>query len=920
MSSPNRTQIREHHRQLASRLQQLREAAIYIPSNTLPISSHMDTHQSVSPSSSISDPNIAVSSQPTEMTYASIPMTQSYTPMVRENQSMPYTSYASIPTTSYTPQQVFMNPQFSMAPTSMQVVGTPYQAPSHIFSPQNLCNAASHTLGHVLNHGATTFLAPHIGPPMAHMAGHVMGEVATQQMQQHVCSQLPNWQQPTCTSTQSQPYMPMSSWVGTPLHTSQPTYMGQPPMPIMQSPAITRQLPLTPCIPTDSYTMQLQQQNQQQFAHMLHMQQQMQAMTVKMQQMEAKLQTRPSTSAQVHPPPKAASPFKMVQQFIGKVADDMLSPAPSHSSHNTVTSQKPPSAPQMPTSNEAIMHVQPTINPSQPPTRYPIHPSPLVSASPAYMPLPTHDQETALIQFSPPKRHTHTIQPIVNTVCTPTQPQIRQVTGSMTQSACHKSLSFQPPITSQPMTSPMYHNEGIPCPRQPLIVHQPTSLVCTPPHSHHHSVVPYTHHGQTASMHPNVSYVDMGQAIGNAIGNALTQHQGSFTQQHEPRDKFKVAMGATLKKVSIAKGERVTSEYILTLFNHARDIDIAALKACSRKPVTQNDWDAYFKFHLAHFNGALHEEMSNLVHEQHFMDNKTFWIATYQKLLPSYMAREALSKALAHYMIWTEPLGIERWEAITKDMLEYKAYTVGKRSQDIATYVAEHLHQQLRRLVDNAADLCSLSLDKELSLYSQDIEDAGDDGLFIPDHMYLQAFNRFVKYLTKAINRHGYKLIFGHPQATNRSSHINHIQAAIHNQNNESTQPQVRQMVASIPSTPSKLHTSAAAKQFRSQDRNPKVDPIAPTGKTRTWRWGNLTNPDNDAQGKRMPRVPCDGPVPDTCTDARCQYYGDWLDVQGLCTYCEKPGHTKSECVKYKEAVLHWQAKVAREKQEQGNA
>jgi hypothetical protein len=75
---------------------------------------------------------------------------------------------------------------------------------------------------------------------------------------------------------------------------------------------------------------------------------------------------------------------------------------------------------------------------------------------------------------------------------------------------------------------------------------------------------------------------------------------------------------------------------------------------------------------------------------------------------------------------------------------------------------------------------------------------------------------------------------------------------------------------------------------------------VAPTGLTRTWNWRQVTNPHDKPRTKR---IPCNSAVPPECTDSRCQYYGDWLDVQGVCSYCLSNTHTKDKCEPYNQAV-----------------
>ena len=52
-------------------------------------------------------------------------------------------------------------------------------------------------------------------------------------------------------------------------------------------------------------------------------------------------------------------------------------------------------------------------------------------------------------------------------------------------------------------------------------------------------------------------------------------------------------------------------------------------------------------------------------------------------------------------MIWDEPLGFERWKAISHDLLAYLASICGKRDEDKSLYVAEGLYHHMLRVVGN---------------------------------------------------------------------------------------------------------------------------------------------------------------------------------------------------------------------------
>jgi len=359
------------------------------------------------------------------------------------------------------------------------------------------------------------------------------------------------------------------------------------------------------------------------------------------------------------------------------------------------------------------------------------------------------------------------------------------------------------------------------------------------------------------------------------------------------------------------------------VFNAARDIDTAALKASNRQPITQDEWNSFFKFHLAHMTGALHEDLVVLVHQGKFQDSKTFWNAVYHRLFPAYLAREALNKALASYMVWDEPLGIERWEAITKGMLEYQGSMSGKVGEGQAFYMAESFNQQIHRIIDNSTESCSAMLCREFAPFMSKIEEAMEDSSSLTEELYNSANKGFMKHLIKWLNKYTYVLTFGYPQSAIKKpsnppatsqTNLNHIHTPAEETSNPTTPrdsiPPTYEHVltaggAGAPQTPHK-QVPAAEKVLKYGQKPPAMDKIAPTGKQRTWTWRQRTNP------KDGPRMECAGPPPPECTNKDCQYYGDWLDWQGRCTYCTELEHTKPTCTRHKAAVDAWNAKNPR--------
>jgi hypothetical protein len=229
-----------------------------------------------------------------------------------------------------------------------------------------------------------------------------------------------------------------------------------------------------------------------------------------------------------------------------------------------------------------------------------------------------------------------------------------------------------------------------------------------------------------------------------AICNTMQDNNANKTSRP---DKFKINYNLQLKHVKLSKGERITAAFVIKTLTAAKEIDLAVNKASTRKPQTTSEWQSFFKFHLAHMTDILHEEMSTIVLNHDFTDSHTFWTQVFKKIFPNEIAMDAFDKALSSYMVWNEPLGIERWEAITKNLLAHKAVMSGKAASEIHMYMAEGLANQLQRLVMACPELYSAPLfEKYTNVYAEVLEHR-DDGTPVPYAMYDLANVRFLRQL-----------------------------------------------------------------------------------------------------------------------------------------------------------------------------
>ena len=230
---------------------------------------------------------------------------------------------------------------------------------------------------------------------------------------------------------------------------------------------------------------------------------------------------------------------------------------------------------------------------------------------------------------------------------------------------------------------------------------------------------------------------------------------------------FRMNYNMTIKHVVFAKDQRMTPAIALKCFGWARDVDIQAHKAACRTPTTKAEWAMFFKLHLAHFQDSLHEQMCSLVHQQLFTSTDAFWMAVWKILFPACSSRDIISKAFSTYMVWDEHLGLERWQAISTNLLTYQAFMAGKTGPSQDRYVAEHMYQHMLRVVDNCLDMPTALLSRDVLTFTDPVEVAMAAGDRVSTTMYQQAFAGFSAFLQRRLSKHTYQVTFGRNKASN---------------------------------------------------------------------------------------------------------------------------------------------------------
>jgi len=363
--------------------------------------------------------------------------------------------------------------------------------------------------------------------------------------------------------------------------------------------------------------------------------------------------------------------------------------------------------------------------------------------------------------------------------------------------------------------------------------------------------------------------------------------QPCFGKSLDQKTRFKMDSGDRVKGVSLRKGERLTSALVLQWVATARVLDSAALKARNREPETPSEWATFFKFYVDHMEDGLHEVLMATISNGRITSVCDFWNAVFRELFPEALVQDAFEEALKDYTIWAEPLGLERWEKVTKLLVQYKEMVAGNTGPSLDLAISERMYQQLLRVIHLCKERQSQDLLRQLALYQVPLNLARAAGRKPSAEEYTQTYRAFLLWLIDWLKLYSYEGTFGYPMAVATGSHSH---------SDSSSKRHLRQM--GTPTTPVQREATPKKPPYIKT----KLPQLAPTGKLRTWTWKQRTCPDN------APREECASPAPTEAQEKGCEFLGDWLDLQGLCTYCTKPGHVKEHCPKHKANKAKWEA------------
>jgi hypothetical protein len=361
--------------------------------------------------------------------------------------------------------------------------------------------------------------------------------------------------------------------------------------------------------------------------------------------------------------------------------------------------------------------------------------------------------------------------------------------------------------------------------------------------------------------------------------------------------KFKIGIPQVPKGMVISRGIQIDGASVLQVVSDIRVIEKAIKVACNRNPATASEWNQYFRQFLAYMADGLYDEIDELLATHNICNMSQFFTILFNKLFPEDLVLEAFDNALQIYMQWTEPVGVERWELITRTLIEYREAKSGKTGHVLEAAIAERMYTQLVRTLHNCTPAASQGWLRILAQHNMAITAKRKIGECIPAALYDGVYETIMCLLRDETKKFGYETVYGHSRANKLAAPMQCFESA--------ASLNLRHMKYT-PSTPVKQHsvtgqvgkTYASAVSGNGSNGFQKLADYAPTGIKRTWTWQSKLKPEADPArpGKTLPRVFLREPVPAECTNAKCEYLGDWLDYQGLCTYCQSKDHNRQAC------------------------
>lgn len=202
-----------------------------------------------------------------------------------------------------------------------------------------------------------------------------------------------------------------------------------------------------------------------------------------------------------------------------------------------------------------------------------------------------------------------------------------------------------------------------------------------------------------------------------------------------------------------------------------------------------------------------------------------FWNAEFTELFPSALVKDAFGDAMKAYPIWAEPLGLERWEKVTRLLVQYKEMVAGNTGLALENAIAERMYQQLVRVIHLCKEKPSQDLLGQLALYQVPLNLAKAADMKPSAIEYTQTFNGFMLWPSDWLKLYSYEGTFGYPMAAISNAFLQQAESKKH------------LMQMEVPATPARRDSTPRKPPYSKS----KIPLLAPIGKLMTWTWKQRT-------------------------------------------------------------------------------
>jgi len=388
---------------------------------------------------------------------------------------------------------------------------------------------------------------------------------------------------------------------------------------------------------------------------------------------------------------------------------------------------------------------------------------------------------------------------------------------------------------------------------------------------------------------------------------------------------FKIDLSKKDPAIFIARTSMKGVDLVAHIVHAQSVLEQCVENATRRDPTTQQDWQSVYRFLNSHLAEDLRGEMKDILSRGTVMGYDAYWNELLHLLLPRSTSTELVDTFLADYAVWKEPQGLSRWLKVTRQLVSFICERKGMHGAELAKHAQELMLQQVLRTFNKVPDETKRM--QFIEQYDSVHKELHSQGILLTAQHYQAACDKLIDPIRNRMqNNFSSAALFGVPTTSRAPHHKPMQQHAVPEYAMHARQISQQQEVpysTVVAAGGEGLHVqqiqhakpygSAAAKTNMATTVPSNFSIVGPAGNLRKFGPNHLTKKIN---GKQVRLV---DPAPVASLHGQpVEYYGDWLEMQGLCTYCQQPGHVRIDCDARKQAASRYEQWVSA--QRGGNA